>query len=79
MSTLYNVTFIGGSANLTQRVLKLHEVRAPHFDVAVMPDLSPMNYQPGYEPEMVHSRRERYELRQVGRHHYVALYEHLAR
>ena len=69
------VTFIAGSANLTQRVLRRDEI-GDTYDVAVMPTVWE-----GVSPvptERVHARRERYRIRQVSRDHYVALYEHLA-
>jgi len=66
------VTFIGGSANLTQRVLQQREL-GPYFDVAVMPDIR--EYGPGYEPMRVVANRERYILKQVARSHFVALIE----
>jgi len=68
------VTFIGGSANLTQRVLQQREL-GPFFDVAVMPDIS--EYGPGYEPTHVVARRERYRLEQVARSHFVAIFEYI--
>ena len=68
------VTFVGGPANLTQRVLLRGEL-GPFYDVAVMPDIS--DYKPGYEPDRVLARRERYIIKQVARDHFVALYESL--
>lgn len=63
------VTFIGGSANLTQRVLQQRAL-GPYFDVAVMPDIREW-----YEPARVVANRERYILKQVARSHFVALIE----
>lgn len=68
------VTFIGGSANLTQRVMRRFEL-GPYCDVPRMPDLS--EYAPGYEPEMVHAHRERYIVHQVASSYFVALYEYI--
>lgn len=69
------VTFIGGSANLTQRVMESSALFRHYYDVAVMPSID--EYSPSYPPDKVHARRERYNIRMIGPQHAVAIYEHI--
>ena len=70
------VTFIGGSANLTQRIINEFDLNA-YYDCAVMPDLR--SYHPDFLPETVVARRERYDLQRIGPQHAIAVYEHIPR
>lgn len=69
------VTFIGGSANLTQKVV---ECFSPYIDVPVMPRLGYPELAERFPPQQAVCRVERYIVRQVGRDHAVAILDHLS-
>jgi hypothetical protein len=70
------VTFIGGSQNLTQRVISEFDLNA-YYDCAVMPAMGA--YPPDFATETVVARRERYNLERIGPRHAIAVYEHIPR
>jgi len=76
MSNTLNVTFIGGSADLTRKVI---ECGSRYFDVAVVPPHTCATFHDQRPPERMVCNIERYRISQISDTHAVAIHEPLLR
>lgn len=75
MSDLVNVTFIGGEADLTRKVMD-DRLLGSFIDVPVLPK-SPPRYNTALYPEHAVCRMETYRVHRLSRSHAIAVLEYL--